>query len=102
MKITGDTNKFCHLDIQHLHADDYLRLKDETEFWVMHLHHEDGMMLDLSIAYDRSGRDWLIKKNYTHGFVYETLERIPDEYDWVLFTKQGEQVEGLEVHEWKN
>lgn len=92
---------FCHIDIAHLHQDDYLLLKEEEDFWVMELHHEDGLMFDLSVTYDVSGREWLINKGYTPYFVYEMLEKMPGEYDWILFTKMGERLDRLEVHEWQ-
>ena len=50
------------------------------------------MMLDLSIAYDRSGL--ANQEEYTTGFVYETRTYLPDEYDWVLFTS-SERVDDL-------
>ena len=91
---------FCHVDIAHLHQDDYLLLKEEKEFWVMHLHHEDGLMFDLSVSYDITGREWMRQKGYTSQFVYELLEKIPSEFDWILFTKLGERLDRMEVHKW--
>lgn len=91
---------FCHVDIQHLPQEDYIKLKEEKNFWVMHLHHEDGLMLDLSVAYDISGREWLINMGYSSHFVYEMLEKIPHEFDWILFTRMGERIDDMEVFTW--
>jgi hypothetical protein len=99
LKISEETHTFVHIYIKHLQSDDYLRLKDEKDFWVLHLNHDDGIQIDLSVAYTESGRKWLIEKGYTPHFVHETLEKLSN-HDWVLFTEQGENVDGLEVYEW--
>jgi len=91
---------FLHLDIAHIKPSDFLLLKKEEDFFVLHLNHKEGIMFDTTPASNKHTRKWLEEKGYSRQFIHELLERIPAEYDWLMLSQDGEHVDELESFAW--
>lgn len=89
---------FSHLDIFHMKPEDFLLLKEEKDFWVLHLKHAEGILFDASINFEIETREWLTNKGYSPHFVYELLPLCTEE--WVMFTPEGDSLENMERFNW--
>ena len=93
-----EAHTFGHYDIFHLKPEDFLLLKEEKDFWVLHLVHDEGILFDATMGRDREIREWMYKKGYSAHFVYELLPMCT--FDWALFTREGSEVDGMERFNW--